>query len=190
MFRIGKEQEQSLSERLRRGENGAMRAFYSLYGEHLAGICARYIADEEDMKDVLQDALVHIITHIGDFEYRGAGSLKAWASRVVVNEAQQHLRTARRLELAQLDQDIADEQEADDPPIHDIPPDAIQQMISQLPTGYRTVFNLYVFEGKSHQEIARMLGIKERSSSSQLRRAKNLLAEMIRKYNDNKSTRQ
>jgi len=63
-------------------------------------------------------------------------------------------------------------------------------MLSRLPTGYRTVFNLYVFENRSHQEIADLLGIKENSSASQLHRAKNLLARMIREYNNKNNLRQ
>jgi RNA polymerase sigma-70 factor (ECF subfamily) len=74
--------------------------------------------------------------------------------------------------------------EDDDPPIDNIPPEVIHQMVRQLPTGYRTVFNLYVFEDKSHEEIARLLGISLNTSTSQLHRAKNQLADMIRKYND------
>lgn len=56
-------------------------------------------------------------------------------------------------------------------------------MIRELPIGYRTVLNLFVFEGKSHKEIAGILGIKENTSASQFHRAKNLLAEKIKKYN-------
>ena len=167
-----------------------MQEFYSLYGDYMTGILSRYVVNEESQKDVLQDALVHMISHIADFEYRGAGSLWAWASRVVVNEALKHLRSVRRVELQALDENVADEQEDDDPPVSDVPPDVIRQMVSRLPVGYRTVFNLYVFENKSHQEIARLLGIKERSSSSQLVRAKNLLAKMIRNYNNSKQSRQ
>ena len=59
------------------------------------------------------------------------------------------------------------------------------QFISELPTGYRTVFNLYVFEEKSHKEIAALLGINEKSSASQLTRAKAVLAEKIRAWQDN-----
>ena len=176
--------EQRLAERLRNGDNGAMREFYTLYAEQLAGICSRYITDEDDMKDVFQESLIHIITHISDFTYRGAGSLKAWTSRIVVNESLRFLRDVKRHELLLLDQEVADEPEDDDPPISDVPPDEIHRMVSQLPIGYRTVFNLYVFENKSHQEIASLLGIKEKSSASQLSRAKNLLAKMIRQYND------
>ena len=176
--------EQRLAERLRNGENGAMREFYSLYAEQLAGICSRYITDEDDMKDVFQESLIHIITHISDFTYRGSGSLRAWASRIVVNESLRFLRDTKRHELLLLDHELTDEPEDVDPPISDVPPEEIQRMVSQLPTGYRTVFNLYIFENKSHQEIASLLGIKERSSASQLSRAKNLLAKMIRDYND------
>ena len=79
--------------------------------------------------------------------------------------------------------DQTDIPEEDDPPIEDIPPEVIQEMIRQLPTGYRTVFNLYVFEDKTHEEIARLLGISINTSSSQLCRAKNLLAKMIKANN-------
>ena len=177
--------EQRLAERLRNGDNGAMREFCTLYAEQLAGVCSRYITDEDDMKDVFQESLIHIITHISGFTYSGAGSLKAWASRIVVNESLRFLRDTKRRELLLLDHEVADEpEEGDDPPVSDVPPDEIHRMVSLLPIGYRTVFNLYVFEDMSHQEIASLLGIKEKSSASQLSRAKNLLAKMIRQYND------
>lgn len=182
-------EEQRLVKRLQDGDKAAAREFYAVYADYLAGVCSRYIADEEDLKDVFQDALIHILTHIGDFHYRGTGSLQAWATKVVVNQALKFLRTQQRHELWQLDCDVVDEPEEDDPPIADIPPDIIQQMLTRLPTGYRTVLNLYVFEGKSHQEIARLLGIKENSSASQLHRAKNLLVKMIRQYNNDKTPR-
>ena len=138
--------EESIAKRLRNGDNGAMREFYSLYAGYLTGVCSRYVTDADDMKDVFQESLIHIITHIADFS--------------------------------------PDVPEEDDPPISDVPPDVIHSMVSQLPTGYRMVFNLYIFENKSHREIASLLGIKEKSSASQLSRAKNLLAKMIRQYND------
>ena len=183
MFEIGNLDEQRLAKRLRNGENGAMREFYSLYAERLTAICSRYIPDKDDMKDVFQESLIRIFTHISDFSYRGEGSLQAWASKIIINEALNFLKETKRHELLLLD-DAVEEPEDDDPPIEEIPPDEIQRMVSQLPTGYRTVFNLYVFEDKSHQEIASLLGIKERSSASQLSRAKNLLAKMIREYNN------
>ena len=183
MSNIGNNEER-LAKQLRNGDNGAMREFYSLYAGYLTGVCSRYVPDADDMKDVFQESLINIITHIADFSYRGDGSLKAWATRIVVNESLRFLRDTKHHEMMQLDREVPDVPEEDDPPISDVPPDVIHRMVSQLPTGYRMVFNLYVFENKSHQEIASLLGIKEKSSASQLCRAKNLLAKMIRQYND------
>jgi RNA polymerase sigma-70 factor (ECF subfamily) len=159
-----------------------MRDFHTLYARRLSAVCSRYILNCEDQKDVFQNALVSIFTHIGSFNYRGPGSLQAWATRIVVNEALTFLRQQHQQEWQELDDDIAEEQEADDPPLSDVPPEAVHRLIQQLPTGYRTVLNLYVFEALSHQEIARLLGIRERSSASQLSRAKSLLGRMIKEY--------
>jgi RNA polymerase sigma-70 factor (ECF subfamily) len=122
--------------------------------------------------------LIRIFTHIADFKYKKQGSLKTWASKIIANEALRFLRKQQELMEQAIDQ--TDVPEEDDPPIEDIPPEVIQEMIRQLPTGYRTVFNLYVFEDKTHEEIARLLGISINTSSSQLCRAKNLLAKMIK----------
>ena len=184
---IGNE-EQRLVKRLQEGDKTAAREFYTRYGGSLAGVCVRYIADEEDVKDVIQNALVHIFSHITDFKYRGNGSLEAWVVRIAVNESLKFLRTKVQHELLQPDYDVIDDSE-DDPSVRDIPPDILRKMLNRLPTGYRTVLNLYVFEGKSHQEIARLLGIKKDSSASQLLRAKSMLAQMIRKYNNNNNPR-
>lgn len=167
-----------------------MREFYALYSDRLAAVCARYVADNDDLKDVLQDCMVKVMTRAAQFTYRGTGSLLAWATRLAVNLSLDFLRNRKRGEWTQLQWDVPDEGETDDPDIHDIPPDAVQEMIRQLPTGYRTVFNLYVFEDKSHKEIASMLGIKENSSASQLHRAKNMLTREIEKYRNNIHSRQ
>lgn len=179
--------EQRLVKRLQEGDKTAAREFYSLYADSLAGICMRYIADEEDLKDVLQNALAHIFSHIAEFEYRGAGSLLAWAKRIVVNESLKFLGTKVHFEELQQKYDVVDESEDDNLSVSDIPPNVIRQMLSRLPIGYRTVLNLYVLEGKSHQEIASLLGIRKDTSASQLHKAKRMLAKMIRKYNDDNS---
>ena len=184
---IGNE-EQRLVKRLQEGDKTAAREFYTRYGGSLAGVCVRYIADEEDVKDVIQNALVHIFSHITDFKYRGKGSLEAWVVRIAVNESLKFLRTKDQHELLQPGYDVIDDS-YDDLSVCDIPSDILRKMLNRLPTGYRTVLNLYVFEGKSHQEIARLLGIKKDSSASQLLRAKSLLAQMIRKYNNNNTPR-
>ena len=181
-------EEQCLVKRLQEGDKSAAREFYTHYASSLAGVCARYIADEDDLKDVFQNAFLHIFSHIGEFEYRKEGSLEAWATKVMVNESLKFLRTRRQHELLQPGYDVIDDSD-DDLSLSDIPPDIFQQMLNRLPTGYRMVLTLYVLEGKSHQEIARLLGIKKDSSASQLVRAKAMLAKMIKKYNENNNPR-
>ncbi len=55
----------------------------------------------------------------------------------------------------------------------------IENLISSLPTGYRTIFNLYAIEGYSHAEIAQLLDISVGTSKSQLSRARALLQNQL-----------
>ena len=78
--------------------------------------------------------------------------------------------------------EVPDMPDGDEEDFDGIPSSALMQMVRELPEGYRTVFNLYVFEDKSHKEIARLLGITEHTSSSQFYRAKTLLMKKINEY--------
>lgn len=174
--------DRTLLKRIKAGDNAAMRELYRRYVRYLSAICSRYISDDEDVKDVLQDAFVKIFSSIGTFEYRGSGSLKAWMARITLNQALKFL-NKNRLSGVPLDDEfhnLPDEDE--EPDSKKVPSKALFQMIRDLPEGYRTVFNLYVVEGRSHKEIAGMLGISEATSASQLHRAKAALADKIRSY--------
>jgi RNA polymerase sigma-70 factor (ECF subfamily) len=65
-----------------------------------------------------------------------------------------------------------------------IPAERLQEMVEELPEGYRTVFKLHCLEGLSHKEIASLLGIKENSASSNLARARAILSNKIKAYWD------
>jgi len=131
------------------------------------------------VKDILQEAFVKIFQSLERFQYRGEGSVRAWAARIVVNDSLKSLRASSRLSFVD---DLPDIPEDDEPSLPQVPPAVIQEMIKALPDGYRTVFNLFVFEKKSHREIASLLGIKEDSSASQFFRARALLAKNIKNY--------
>ena len=177
--------DQKLAERIKRRDSKAMKALYDRYAGFLTAVCSRYIENREDVKDLMQDSFIRIFSSIGSFEYRGEGSLKAWMSRIVINNTLKYIRDNIQKGMISIDEDIPDVPDEEIPEISEIPPSVIQEMIRRLPEGYRTVFNLFVFEGKSHKEIAMLLGIKENSSASQLHRAKALLAGWIREYRQN-----
>lgn len=174
--------EKRLVGRLRGGDTSALRDLYAQYADYLSGICSRYVPERDEMKDVFQDSFMKIIENLDHFEYRGAGSLRAWMTRIVSNESLKYLRQRKKESWISLEWDLPDEQEVEDPPLEDIPPEVLHSMIGKLPTAYRTVFNLYVLEGKSHLEIAQLLGIKPDTSASNLHRAKNKLSAMIKEY--------
>ena len=173
--------EELLLNLVRKGDEQAMRILYCRNIRYLSAVCSRYIYEEEDIKDVLQDAFLKIFASIKSFEYRVEGSLKGWMTKITLNETLTFIKNNSRLQFVELKQEEIDKIE--EPNTEGIPPAVIHSMIRELPDGYRTIFNLYVIEGKSHKEIAELLGIKPDSSASQLHRAKAMLAEKIKKYN-------
>ena len=172
------ETEQELLEAVKAGDRQAMRRLYERYKGYAMSIGLRYIPEHYDVEDVVQDAFINIITSIHRFNFQGEGSLTAWIGRTVVNKAFDFVRHHERISFTGTIPDIPDEE----PDIESIPPEVLTKMIAKLPPGYRLVFNLYVFEHCSHKEIAQRLGIKEKSSASQLTRAKMILTKMTKEY--------
>lgn len=167
---------------VKQGDAMAMKTVYSTYIRYLAAICSRYIVNNEDVKDVLQDSFLKIFSGIASFEYRGRGSLKGWITKITVNETLKFLQKNNRFEFVEISEQEHDKPD-EEPDIDALPSSVLFNLIRELPDGYRTIFNLYVIENKSHKEIAKLLDIKESTSASQLHRAKSLLATKIRQYN-------
>lgn len=173
--------EEHLLQRVQKGDLAAAESLYRLHVRYLSALCSRYLANDEDIKDVLQDSFLKIYSSIAAFQYRGPGSLRGWMAKITLNEALKFLRNANRLSTVDVDEqqlDVAD----DNLETEHIPTDVLHQFVRELPDGYRTVFNLYVIDDKSHKEIAQLLGIRENTSASQLHKAKAILAHKIRQY--------
>lgn len=173
-------QETELIRRCQQGETIARKKLYELYGESMLSLCFRYTADRDKAHDLLHDGFLKIFFSISSFQYKGEGSLKAWMSKVFVNLSLEYLRKkdflTRSISLEEATE-LTDEPEPDASPLS---ADQLMGFIAELPAGYRTVFNLYVLEEWSHKKIAKELNIKEKSSASQLKRARQLLATRIR----------
>lgn len=167
----------------REHDAASVKALYDAYVQYLAAVCRRYLSSEDDVKDVLQDSFVKIFSSLDRFEWRGEGSLRLWMRRIAVNEALMLLRRRSSEKTAPFSSqpEVPDLEDAD-PEVEQVPLEVLQNMIRGLPEGYRTVFNLHVFEQLPHREIAGLLGISENTSFSQFSRAKNLLSRKIREY--------
>ena len=169
-------------ERIRRKDQRAMSELYQHYVEELSSVCYRYVPAKNDAKEVLQNSFVKIFTAIPSMEYRSEESFESWMRTIVVNEALHYLKERKELLFAEQNLDelpLTDDYIEPEPEL--ISPDELHRLIRELPDGYRTVVNLYVFEEYSHREIAQLLGIKESTSASQFYFAKQRLAKEIKK---------
>jgi len=153
------------------------KKLYDLYSPVLMGLCRRYITKKEDAEEILIESFYKIFSNIRQF--KGKGSFEGWMKRITVNESLMFLRKKYNfnvgLESSQVDLKTmpAAEQRLFE--------NDILQLLDHLPTGYRTIFNLYVIEGYTHREVAEKLNISINTSKSQLIHAKRRLRELIKK---------
>jgi RNA polymerase sigma-70 factor (ECF subfamily) len=168
--------ETELIERCKRGERLAQKTLYEKYAGKMFGLCKRYVKTIENAEEVLMEGFCKVFQKID--MYSGLGSFEGWIRRVLTNEALMFIRKNYKFnEHSELDNiqieaveiSIEEQLAASD----------ILKLLDELPTGYRTVFNLYVMEGYKHREIAELLGISINTSKSQLILAKKRLKELI-----------
>ena len=161
------------------GDRRAQKAIYDLLAPKMFAVCLRYMGNREQAEDVLQDGFVALFSKLGS--YLGEGSFEGWARKIFVNTALMSLRKHDVLRQSE-DVDAARNMVGDTPSAtDDIGYKELLKYISELPPGFRVVFNMYVIEGYSHKEIAEQLGIGEATSRSQLQRARLMLQERLRK---------
>ena len=169
--------EQQLIQGCKRGDAKAQQRLYKEYSPILFGVVRRYIRSYEDAEDVFVEGMCKVLLKIQTF--REEGSFEGWMKRIMVNEALMFLRKRSNFHLIR---DLSEIQLADDRLIEpQIFADEILSLTDQLPTGYRTVFNMYIVEGYKHREIAEKLGISINTSKSQLILAKKRMQELIKK---------
>jgi RNA polymerase sigma factor (sigma-70 family) len=170
--------EKEILEGCRKEDRKAQQALYDKYSPVLFGICRRYVRHYEDAEDVLIDAFFKIFKKIHQF--KGNGSFEGWMKRIVVNEALMFLRRRHNFNMTvEINEnlDITARARIED----DLAAQDILDLLNTLPTGYRTVFNLYVIEGYKHREIAEILDVSINTSKSQLILAKKRLQELLNK---------
>lgn len=169
--------ENNLLVECRKGNPNAQKALYEQYKVPLFRVCLRYAKDRPEAEDMLQDGFVKIFSDL--HQYKGEGALGGWLRRVVVNIALQHIRKHKKFENTVDLEQATELPQTQEVATANLNAEALTKMIQKLPAGYRTVFNLYVVEGYSHQEIADLLGVNVNTSKSQLSKAKATLRTMI-----------
>ena len=141
-------------------------------------ICIRYIGDRDQAADVLQDGFITLFTKLKD--YKGEGSFEGWARRVFVTTALMSLRKKDALKMSEELDAVRGMKAETVSQTQNIGYKELMKVVTSLPPGFRTVFNMYAIEGYSHKEIAEMLGISETTSRTQFSRARLWLQNKIK----------
>lgn len=163
----------------KKGDRRAQKKLYDSLAPKMFALCIRYMGDRESAADVLQDGFVTLFSKLDTFS--GEGSFEGWVRRIFVNTALMSLRKNDILRNTKELEDAAPVISEASSALDDIGYKELMAMVASLPTGFRTVFNMYVIEGFSHKDIADALGISEATSRSQLLRGRTMLQDMIRK---------
>lgn len=160
-----------------KGDNKSQKQLYEQYKNMMYGVCLRYSSCRDEANDFLQDGFIKVFAELKS--YKPIAPLGAWMRKVQVNVCLMNLRK-KKMQFIELE-NISDSYTAQQDIFSELGEKELIRMIQKLPDGYRTVFNLYIIEGYSHSEIAKMLDISEGTSKSQLSRARAILQKMIYK---------
>jgi RNA polymerase sigma-70 factor (ECF subfamily) len=178
--------EKALIQEVKKRNRKALEELHNRYAPVLMGLSLRYCGNRTDAEDVLHDAFIKILSGINSFDERLNSSFEGWLKRITVNTALNFIRSKTKTNLLvsvnPMVEDLQEEQTAEDSFLkmgEFLTKDIILQMICELPDGYRTVFNMYVFEEFSHKEIASELNCTENTSKSQLFKARSILKRKI-----------
>jgi RNA polymerase sigma factor (sigma-70 family) len=173
---------EQLIENCKINDTQAQSELYKLFSSKLFSICLKYSRNYTEAEDNLQDAFLTIYKKIEQYKHKG--SFEGWLKRVTVNTVLQRYRQEKVFEI--ISEDVVEdvEIEIDD---ESISLDYLLQIIQDLPDRYRLVFNLYVLDGYSHNDIANMLDINIGTSKSNLARARQILMKTIENYKTTKS---
>lgn len=155
--------------------NGDNKAFKKIYDHHsgtMYSICLRYMNNQDEAKDALQEGFIKVFKNIGKFTF--SGSFEGWMKRIFVNTSIEQIRKRKpHLDVTELNSNEIKLTDKIETSTLDV--EKMLVLVQQLPEGYRTVFNMFVIDGYSHKEISTHLGINENTSKSQLFKARKQL---------------
>jgi RNA polymerase sigma-70 factor (ECF subfamily) len=173
----------------------SQQALHKMFYGKMKAVCLRYTRDNDQAMDVVQEGFVKVFANLE--KYTGVGSFEGWMRRIMVNLSIDRFRRLKHdfvllgdnQSMEDWEDEVEDEEDISElDAIYDITPEQIIDAMQQLSPAYRTVFNLYVYENYTHQDIAEALGISVGTSKSNYAKArknvKKLLLKDLKKTNE------
>jgi len=178
-------EEYQLIEDCKLGDDSAKEFIYKKYAPVMLGVCLRYVNNRMQAEDIVQESFITAFEKIN--QLKNNSSIEWWLKKIVINNALKFLKNQQyepdiddiNETTINLDDETGGEGVKDKILNADISQEDMLSVINSLPPGFKTVFNLYVFENYKHQEIAKELGISQGTSKSQLLRARKLIQKRL-----------
>ena len=163
----------------KRRKEKAYKALVDTYSNYLFSICKRYVIDDAQAKDCLQESLIQIIQKIDLYEERG--KFKSWMGTVTVKKCLDFLR--REKKFKNVDMTLAQEVGIEESAVFKLERDDVMKFLESIPEHYRIAINMFLIEGYSHKEIGEALGIGESSSRSLVSRGRKMIISAFQEEN-------
>ncbi len=171
--------EKQLIKKAAAGQREAQKRLYDSFAPKMLGVCRRYVKDLQFAEDVMINGFVKVFKNLDSFRFEG--SFEGWVRRIMVRESITFL---RKRQFVVYDEEVYERNQPSGISVsNELDAEYIQQLIDNLPNGYKLVFTLYTIEGYKHDEIAEMLQISVGTSRSQLFKARKLLQAQLKKQN-------
>ncbi len=168
--------EKQLIKKSIKGDQKAQKFLYDRFSPKMLGVCRQYIKDLHFAEDVMVRGFVKVFNHLSSYEFKG--SFEGWVRKIMIRESISYLRKRQFVVYDDAVVEVNGQVSNTNEGLLDA--EYVQQLIDELPEGYKTVFLLYAIEGYGHREIAELLEISEGTSKSQLFKAKKMLQENLR----------
>lgn len=159
------------------------KLYHSFYG-YAMSVCNRYISCDDDTSEILNDGFLKVFKEVHQFKpaYSDVlNSFKGWLRKIMIYTAIDHFRKNQKYynAVAGPDASVIHLSDVAETPLDKISFDEIIRFIQELSPGYRTVLNMFVVDGFSHDEIAQQLGISTGTSKSNLAKARKQLQKIL-----------
>lgn len=170
---------ETLIKKARKGNKVAIQKLYAQFEQKWFCLCLRYAHNKSEAEDIFQEGVAKIFQNLDKFKVE-KGSFQSWTNKVIINAALKYLKKYQ-WQQSFTDLDLTEDKVAwSDDILGEITAKELINVIQQLPSGYRVVFNMREIEGYAHKEIAEALNISVGTSKSQLSKAKKVLQQKIK----------
>ncbi|MDZ4822893.1 MAG: sigma-70 family RNA polymerase sigma factor [Flavobacteriales bacterium] len=159
------------------GRKDTQKKVYAQHARLMMSICLRYARNRQEAEDIFQDGFIKAFERMN--QYSGSGPLGGWIRMIMVNTAINHIRANQKWKHTE-DIEAAEKLDGEDVgALENMSAGELMDLVQRMPTGYKTVFNLFAIEGFAHKEIAEQLGVTENTSKTQFFKARRWLKKQL-----------